>query len=877
MYGTNKREIYHDTYLDPTSHNGIYHRTEPQAKETHEDHRDPLDLRIGKVVESTEIFAERNPLLSDTRETVPETSTTPPAPAIPESVAPQEQLQDSNMDLPLTPATSAITIQRREPLLSSESEPVGGRQSLFSYINKQTKDREVASTTSVNSRSDVASDGAPGPSPGSPETPPQRAPFTTGSQDFTPEDSRLRSYYCREGSGEYNDRRAPSPLPISHRLLSARSSSTNGDQDPNYRPDGNSDESSVRNILPSRNKRHKAPTYTPYPNVRLSPVAADYDRGQRRLASVDGHYDEERGWQYSSRIAVSTGSNPSIRDLDQPRSSSPTIRSPYATLSRVDPIEGPGSPPGPASMEQERYHHRRYSSGGGGPSENPEKVVPPRIKQEIAMPTSPYRRNNYYSRENDGDPDTFRVQKQEGPSNDGDGLYLRLKEEVLSPQPEPPLLPMTTSYGSQSKYDDIMSPKTQYVSNARHLSDRYSDDRGPLFSQEFGQDSRRPMLNDKAKKSDFLHRVLQEKLSKQRGSDKSSTAALAATAALLPFDSADVEQRLRVADQATRLHNIDDVGRRSLATTPQNPNQRWYSSPSSLDDRLSASTGSLDQGGGPKGRLLPYSSPPGHHPTMAAGGGGFRHEQEVHYGNSEYDDRAKHPGLMAGPNAMLKRLIHLQTISGTGTIFSEAMAAQMTMVGGPSTTSSSADRLISPTSTIQRSRYSPLDLGSTTSNMDPNDQHGGPGSVGSGTESNGGKGKRGRPRKHAPKIPLPPLYVFIRNMLHNRSYNPKIVSWVNEPMGVFKVNNTSEFARTWGHMKSNRSEEMNYEKMSRAMRYHYGSEKQGRKGHLAMVKEKRLVYRFGELAINWRTSEVRLKDCHLHSLCKESLCLWTKE
>ena len=40
-----------------------------------------------------------------------------------------------------------------------------------------------------------------------------------------------------------------------------------------------------------------------------------------------------------------------------------------------------------------------------------------------------------------------------------------------------------------------------------------------------------------------------------------------------------------------------------------------------------------------------------------------------------------------------------------------------------------------------------------------------------------------------------------------------------------------------------RSEEMNYEKMSRAMRYHYGSVRQGRKGHLAMVKEKRLFYR----------------------------------
>ena len=32
-------------------------------------------------------------------------------------------------------------------------------------------------------------------------------------------------------------------------------------------------------------------------------------------------------------------------------------------------------------------------------------------------------------------------------------------------------------------------------------------------------------------------------------------------------------------------------------------------------------------------------------------------------------------------------------------------------------------------------------------------------------------------------------------------------------------------------------------KISRAMRYHYGSERSGRKGHLAMMKEKRLCYR----------------------------------
>ena len=160
-----------------------------------------------------------------------------------------------------------------------------------------------------------------------------------------------------------------------------------------------------------------------------------------------------------------------------------------------------------------------------------------------------------------------------------------------------------------------------------------------------------------------------------------------------------------------------------------------------------------------------------------------------------------------------------------------------------------------------------------------NDQPGSsPGEAGrGGGGSSSGKGRRGRPRKHALKIPLPPLYVFIRNLLHSRAYNPRVISWVSESQGVFKVVDTQEFARTWGLMKSNRSEEMNYEKMSRAMRYHYGNERQGRKGHLAMVREKRLVYRFGELAVRWRRGEVRQAPCDLHQLCKGCLCLWTKE
>jgi len=122
--------------------------------------------------------------------------------------------------------------------------------------------------------------------------------------------------------------------------------------------------------------------------------------------------------------------------------------------------------------------------------------------------------------------------------------------------------------------------------------------------------------------------------------------------------------------------------------------------------------------------------------------------------------------------------------------------------------------------------------------------------------------------------------VFIRNLLHNPGYNPSVIAWVDDVGGCFKVTNTLEFAKTWGRMKSNRSEEMNYEKMSRAMRYHYGCERQGRKGHLAMVKEKRLYYKFGELARNWKSAEISetvKTSCSLHELCRNHMCLWSKE
>jgi len=198
--------------------------------------------------------------------------------------------------------------------------------------------------------------------------------------------------------------------------------------------------------------------------------------------------------------------------------------------------------------------------------------------------------------------------------------------------------------------------------------------------------------------------------------------------------------------------------------------------------------------------------------------------------------------------------------------------------GGPMHQGSRPSGSLQPSSTVTSlQQASPPDRSTSPASPSPTNMP---------TSSNQGdmlvpstKGKRGRPRKHAPKLPLPPLYVFIRNLLHSPAYNPSTVAWVDESAGCFKVTSTTEFAKTWGRMKSNRSEEMNYEKMSRAMRYHYGCERQGRKGHLAMVKEKRLYYKFGELARNWREEEVApLKhQCHQHPLCRSQICLWTKE
>jgi len=86
---------------------------------------------------------------------------------------------------------------------------------------------------------------------------------------------------------------------------------------------------------------------------------------------------------------------------------------------------------------------------------------------------------------------------------------------------------------------------------------------------------------------------------------------------------------------------------------------------------------------------------------------------------------------------------------------------------------------------------------------------------------------------------------WILNLLQNPEYNPKVIAWDNEEEGVFFITDTAKYAKLWGERKKNNT--MNYEKLSRAMRYYY------KNGELEQV-DKRTTYKFGSKADYWRTS-----------------------
>ncbi|XP_052215405.1 uncharacterized protein LOC127833923 isoform X2 [Dreissena polymorpha] len=90
------------------------------------------------------------------------------------------------------------------------------------------------------------------------------------------------------------------------------------------------------------------------------------------------------------------------------------------------------------------------------------------------------------------------------------------------------------------------------------------------------------------------------------------------------------------------------------------------------------------------------------------------------------------------------------------------------------------------------------------------------------------------------------IWEYIRDLLLSPETNPSLITWENREKGVFKLVKSKEIAKMWGRKKGN--EEMNYEKFSRAMRYHY------KRKVFEPVIGKRLVYKFGPRATGWQMS-----------------------
>lgn len=62
------------------------------------------------------------------------------------------------------------------------------------------------------------------------------------------------------------------------------------------------------------------------------------------------------------------------------------------------------------------------------------------------------------------------------------------------------------------------------------------------------------------------------------------------------------------------------------------------------------------------------------------------------------------------------------------------------------------------------------------------------------------------------------LWQFLLELLMNPASNSHLISWTSTD-GEFKLHNSEEVARLWGLRKNKTN--MNYDKLSRALRYYY--------------------------------------------------------
>ncbi|XP_076451136.1 ETS-related transcription factor Elf-5-like [Babylonia areolata] len=92
------------------------------------------------------------------------------------------------------------------------------------------------------------------------------------------------------------------------------------------------------------------------------------------------------------------------------------------------------------------------------------------------------------------------------------------------------------------------------------------------------------------------------------------------------------------------------------------------------------------------------------------------------------------------------------------------------------------------------------------------------------------------------------LWEFVRDLLKDSRFNPSLVKWEDEDMGVFKFVQSEAVAQMWGRKKNNPG--MTYEKLSRAMRFCRTA------GYFDNVPRtgrfpKKLCFKFGPKAHDW--------------------------
>ncbi|XP_057323170.1 ETS-related transcription factor Elf-5-like [Microplitis mediator] len=89
------------------------------------------------------------------------------------------------------------------------------------------------------------------------------------------------------------------------------------------------------------------------------------------------------------------------------------------------------------------------------------------------------------------------------------------------------------------------------------------------------------------------------------------------------------------------------------------------------------------------------------------------------------------------------------------------------------------------------------------------------------------------------------LWEFIRDLLRNRETCPSLIRWEDYSQAKFRFVRSEEVAKRWGSRNGNTN--MNYNKLSRAMRYYY------KRKIFQSVSGPKLVYQFGPNAKGWQT------------------------